>query len=79
MPTLTNIDPAHNMYRFYTVRVSQNLFGQWSVLREWGRIGSLGRLRCDTYDSESEAREAESRSVRLRLRHGYYFARDFEG
>src|SRR4051794_10484927 len=76
MPTLTNINPAQNMYRFYTVRVSRNLFGQWSLLREWGRIGSPGRLRCDTFDSESEAREAERRNVHLRVRHGYYFARE---
>jgi len=46
------------------------------LLREWGRIGSPGRLRCDTFDSESEAREAESRSVRLRIRHGYYLAKE---
>lgn len=71
MPTLTNINPAQNMHRFYTVRVSRDLFGQWSLLREWGRIGSPGRLRCDTFESESQAREAERRSLRLRERHGY--------
>ena len=38
--------------------------------------GSPGRLRCDTFDSESQAREAERRNVRLCIRHGYYFANE---
>ncbi|MCP4781752.1 MAG: WGR domain-containing protein [Hyphomicrobium sp.] len=30
------------MARFYAMSVQPNLFGQWSLLREWGRIGSAG-------------------------------------
>ena len=32
-------DAARNMARFYAVDVQPNLFGQWSTVRQWGRIG----------------------------------------
>ena len=76
MPLLTNIDAAGNRHRFYMVQLSQNLFGEWSLVREWGRIGSPGRLRCDTFESESQARDAERRNLRLRQRHGYQLVRE---
>jgi predicted DNA-binding WGR domain protein len=76
MPILTNINAGRNKHRFYMVHVAQNLFSEWSVIREWGRIGSPGRLRCDTFKSESQAREAERRSLRLRERHGYQLAKE---
>ena len=41
---LTRIDPARNMARFYTMALQPTLFGEWAPLREWGRIGSAGRL-----------------------------------
>src|SRR5262249_42897670 len=34
--------------RFYLVDVTPTLFGDWTVLREWGRRGSPGTLRHDT-------------------------------
>ena len=37
---LRRIDPDRNMARFYTMSVQPNLFGEWLLLREWGRIGS---------------------------------------
>ena len=58
------------------VQLSQNLFGEWSLVREWGRIGSPGRVRCDTFKSESQARDAERRNLRLRHRHGYTLIRE---
>ena len=33
-------DPARNMARFYTMALQPTLFGEWALLREWGRIGS---------------------------------------
>jgi len=41
---LRRIDPNRNMARFYTMSVQPTLFGEWALLREWGRIGSAGRL-----------------------------------
>jgi hypothetical protein len=40
MTYLTRTDPARNMNRFYVVQVMPNLFGHWTVMREWGRRGS---------------------------------------
>jgi predicted DNA-binding WGR domain protein len=76
MPMLTNIDAVRNKHRFYMVHVSQNLFGEWNLIREWGRIGSPGTVRCETFDSESQARDAEQRTLRLRMRHGYVPAQE---
>lgn len=37
------IEPHNNMRRFYTLSVQPNLFGEWCVMRYWGRIGTLGQ------------------------------------
>ena len=34
--------PAQKMARFYRMAVMPNLFGEWTLLREWGRIGQGG-------------------------------------
>ena len=58
MLLLTQMDPARNRKRFYLLRVGRNLFGEWSLTREWGRIGSPGRVRLDTFRTEGEERGA---------------------
>ncbi len=71
MATLTNIDPSKNMHRFYSVQIMPTLFGEWSIMREWGRVGSPGRVTVESFGSEDEARRAERASLRIRERHGY--------
>ena len=71
MKTFTKIDASRNRHRYYTIYVMRNLFGEWSVMREWGRIGSPGRVTLQSFASEEEARQAERISLRLRARHGY--------
>jgi len=39
MVFLTRTDPAQDIDRFYVVAVMPDLFGEWTVLREWGRRG----------------------------------------
>jgi WGR domain len=39
---LARIDPSRNMCRFYRLDVQPDLFGGFSVVKEWGRIG-VGR------------------------------------
>jgi predicted DNA-binding WGR domain protein len=36
---LLRIDEDSNMARFYKLDVQPTLFGEWSLVREWGRIG----------------------------------------
>jgi predicted DNA-binding WGR domain protein len=64
MTFLTRADPTRNINRFFIADVVPTLFGSWTVLREWGRRGSPGTLRLDSYRRRDEAEAAERRSVR---------------
>jgi predicted DNA-binding WGR domain protein len=68
---LTRTDAARNIDRFYIVDITPDLFGRWSIVREWGRRGSPGTLRLDRYEHRDEAEAAERRNVRRRLQRGY--------
>jgi predicted DNA-binding WGR domain protein len=68
---LTRIDAARNMRRFYAVNVVPTLFGEWQVMREWGRIGQGGTLRICTYPAQDEAEKAQARSISRKVRRGY--------
>ena len=47
--------PANNVSRFYRMSVMANLFGEWTLDREWGRIGQGGQVRMDWFPDESQA------------------------
>jgi predicted DNA-binding WGR domain protein len=47
------------------------LFGEWTLVREWGRIGSSGTVRLDWFQSESEAEAAGRKLGREKERRGY--------
>ena len=47
--------PVKNMARFYRMLVLPNLFGEWSLHREGGRIGSGGQTRIDLFAGTGEA------------------------
>ena len=63
MTFLTRIDPTRNIDRFYVVQVLPTLFGDWTVLREWGRRGSPGTMRLESYQRRNEAETAEQRTI----------------
>ena len=44
MIMLTRSDPERNMSRFYALGVIPTLFGEWTLMMEWGRIGSPGTV-----------------------------------
>lgn len=68
---LTRTDPARNMARFYTMTLQPTLFGEWALLREWGRIGSAGRLVSARFASEREAALAMAEHLQAKLSKGY--------
>ena len=68
---LRRIDPDRNMARFYTISVQPNLFGEWSLLREWGRIGSPGRLVAGGFASKHEDALAMAQHLKAKLSNGY--------
>ena len=68
---LTHSIPDANRHRFYLLRTLPTLFGDWVLLREWGRMGSPGRVRRDRHPSESEAVIALAKLARQKRRRGY--------
>ncbi len=64
-------DATRNMARYYSLSIQPNLFGGWSLVREWGRIGSSGRIRIDLHDSEDEALAAYGKMREAKVRRGY--------
>jgi predicted DNA-binding WGR domain protein len=71
---LRRIDPAHNMRRFYALSTQPTLFGEMSLIRNWGRIGSNGKVMVQTFDGSAEAVEAFGRLERAKRRRGYAVA-----
>ena len=69
--TLTRSDPARNMARFYKLDLQPTLFGDWSLIREWGRIGRAGTVRTATYPTEAEALASLEQARGKKQRRGY--------
>lgn len=55
---LTRSEPETNLHRFYRLEIVTGLFGDFGLVRNWGRIGSAGQLRTDWFGMESEAKDA---------------------
>lgn len=57
--------------RFYRVEVSENLFGEYSVLREWGRAGRRARPLVTWFSNLRDAVVAAERWGRGAQRRGF--------
>lgn len=68
---LTHVDPDQNMARFYEMRVQPTLFGEATLFRNWGRIGTRGQSMMVTYLAEEEASVAVGKLERQKRRRGY--------
>lgn len=44
---LTRTYAPNNVHRFYRMEIMSGLFGDWSLVREWGRLGQAGQVRVD--------------------------------
>lgn len=60
-----------NRQRFYAVAVEQDLFGQWLLLRRWGRIGTRGRGLVEAFATRDVAEKAASALIGVKTRRGY--------
>lgn len=67
----TSIDPEERTHRFYKMFIAPSLFGEWMLVREWGRIDSPGRVRSDRFDNPGAALLALQKVGRDKLRRGY--------
>ncbi|QDA36013.1 WGR domain-containing protein (plasmid) [Paracoccus liaowanqingii] len=64
-------DPSRNMHRFYLMAVQRDLFGRASLIREWGRIGSPGKLCVEHHPDEGRAVDALSALMAAKRKRGY--------
>ncbi|MBP2158995.1 WGR domain-containing protein [Asticcacaulis sp. BE141] len=68
---LRRIDQARNMARFYELDVQQGLFGDVSVTRHWGRIGTNGQSKQHWLSSDAAAAEFAGKLKLQKERRGY--------
>jgi len=68
---LQRIDPDLKMRRFYSLALQPDLFGGISLVREWGRMCSGGRVRYDSFPSEGQAVGALTALLHKKRRRGY--------
>ncbi len=66
------IDPARNMRRYYSLSIQPDLFGGYSLMRTWGRIGSGGQIRVDLFEDTASVRKAHDRLIQSKQRRGYH-------
>lgn len=59
------------MARFYALSIQTTLFGEISLLRAWGRIGSRGQQRIDVCSDEQEALRLFLSLLRQKRQRGY--------
>ncbi len=64
-------DPDKNLHRFYQLFVTPGIFGDWSLVREWGRRGSPGTVRKDWFYTEEEAWIAGEKLKAIKEKKGY--------
>jgi len=69
--TLEKYDAQKNQARFYSLTVLPNLFGEWSLQREWGRIGRSGQIRISFFPSHEKALQAFHQIKAAKIKRGY--------
>ncbi len=68
---MMRINPEPNMDLFYKVGLTNDLFSDHGVLRQWGRRGTKGQQLIKWYESSLEAQNAFSKLVKENLDRGY--------
>lgn len=68
---LHRIDKDRNMARGYELSVQPGLFGDVSVLRHWGRIGTVGQSKEYWFCDETEAAQEAGAVLRQKQKRGY--------
>jgi predicted DNA-binding WGR domain protein len=68
---LERIDDAQNMARYYVLSVEPTLFEEFSLVREWGRLGARGRRRIELHANAGAARLALDVWFARKTKRGY--------
>ena len=70
---LEKINLAKHQKRFYVMNVTQTIFGEWCLIRDWGRIGSSGGQRMVDYtETKEEAEVSLNKLSAQKCRRGYH-------
>ncbi|TKV80090.1 WGR domain-containing protein [Bradyrhizobium elkanii] len=69
---LTRNHASKNMYCFYSLDVQPDLFGGFSLIREWGRIGRAGQVRMENFPTRGAADLAMVGHFGRKARKGYH-------
>ena len=59
------------MHRFYQLFVVPGIFNDWSLVKEWGRVGSPGTVRKEWFTTEQEAELASLQLSGKKIKKGY--------
>ena len=68
---LIKTEPQGNVFRFYRMEIVRGLFGDWGLVRNWGRIGSSGQVCTDWFDTEDAAKDARFDLHMQKAKRGY--------
>ena len=68
---LTKIDSGKNQYRYYSLYIMPDLFENWSLVRSWGRIGSVGTSKIDSFEIEADAQAKLEELKHQKIKKGY--------
>ncbi|MCJ8521160.1 putative DNA-binding WGR domain protein [Pseudorhizobium tarimense] len=68
---IRRIDRRKNMSRFYALSIQHTLFGNVSLIREWGRTGTRGQQRIDVFEDEKQALSSFLALLRQKRKRGY--------
>lgn len=71
MLVLSKRDPARNVARFYVLRIEQSMFGDTALVRNWGRLGLIGREIRSHHPTTASALESLDVWLRRKQRRGY--------
>ena len=68
---IQRLDPTRNMARYYRLAIEPTLFGNISLVRNWGRIGTRGQERVHVFENEKQALILFLDILREKRRKGY--------
>jgi predicted DNA-binding WGR domain protein len=66
------VDPEQNHRRWYVISWGPTLFGDYAVVRSWGRVGTdWVQCKSETFDDGAAACVEAEAQTKKRLRRGY--------
>ncbi len=60
-------NPQNNLYRWYSIRIDKNLFGEWCLSLSYGRIGHRGQTKLSFWTDISLLLRQLKRILKKRL------------